>query len=125
MKKRIICLANSRKHLHRCVAGIEYTSPNTYRWVRPIGDRNGHGVSEQEITLEDGAQPRPLDVLEIGLTEWRPDGHQRENYLLETNTPWRRVGRYTWQQAVGLPRSSDPIVGQRVQYLQRHQLLRS
>jgi hypothetical protein len=108
-KTTIICLANSRKHWHRCIAGIEYPSPSTYRWVRPISDRNGHGVSKQEIALENGAEPRPLDVVEIGLTEWRPDDHQQENYLIDINTSWRHLGRCTWQQALTLPMLPDPL----------------
>ncbi|MBB4910764.1 dual OB domain-containing protein [Actinophytocola algeriensis] len=109
MRKTIVCLANSRKNAHRCVAGIEFPSPNSHRWIRPIGDRDGHGVSGQEIALDNGAQPQPLDVLEIGLTEWRPEGHQQENYLLDANTPWRWLGQLAWLDAIQLPMSQEPL----------------
>lgn len=109
VKKRIICLANSRKKSHRCVAGIEQLPDNFYRWIRPIGDRDGHGVTEREITLQDGTQPRPLDVLEIDLIRYAPNGNHQEDYLLDPNVPWRRVGRYTWQQATGLAVLSAPL----------------
>ncbi|MGW5050158.1 dual OB domain-containing protein [Actinokineospora sp. NPDC004072] len=95
---RMLCLANSRKHSHRCVAGVG--EPPS--WIRPIGDREGHGVTEEEITTQDGTQPRPLDVVEFGVIRYAPSGPHRENWLLDSSTPWRRVGRCTWQQAAGL-----------------------
>lgn len=109
IKARIVCLANSHKKSFRCVAGIEFPTATTYRWIRPIGNRSGHGLDLNEIVLEDGTQPQPLDLIEIGLIDRRPDGHQQENYLLDINVSWRRIDRATWQQATNLPISSNPL----------------
>lgn len=109
VKTTIICLANSRKHLHRCIAGMARSYSGEYEWIRPIGDRDGHGVSEQEISLASGAQPLPLDIIEIGLRGRTPSGHQQENYALDPDIPWRRVGRCTWEQAIGLPILPDSL----------------
>ncbi|MVO84327.1 hypothetical protein GPA10_05950 [Streptomyces sp. p1417] len=91
--KRLVCLANSRKHHGRCVAGIDMAS-NT--WVRPISDRTGHEVAEHERRYGNGAEPRVLDVIEMRLVERRRSGFQRENWLIDSTARWKRAGRVAW-----------------------------
>lgn len=109
IRKTIVCLANSRKNSHRCIAGMEFPSSDSYRWIRPIGHRSGHGVSEQELILQNSLQPQPLDWIEIGLLNWSPEGHQQENHYLDASIPWKWVGRCTWDQVVEFPMSSGPL----------------
>jgi hypothetical protein len=63
---RILCLANSYKHEHRCVAGI---SLNTRKWVRLVGHAVPGCLTLKEASYEDGTEAAVLDVLEAELGE--------------------------------------------------------
>jgi hypothetical protein len=100
--KTIVCLANSRKHSGRCVAGIELVDHTGAGWVRPVSDRPGGEVAESEREYQDGSDPRILDVVSIPLTQPSPHGFQSENWLLDPQYYWEKVGRATWTQVVDL-----------------------
>jgi hypothetical protein len=89
--KRLLCLANSRKFIERCVAGKEST-PGPGGWIRPVSSRPGHEVSFDERTYNDGTEPRLLDLIEIALTESAPSGFQSENWTLDPSRRWVRRG---------------------------------
>jgi hypothetical protein len=90
--KRIVCLANSRKIQHRCVAGKDTES---FKWVRPVGSTPSGELTEKEIQYSDGRLPKVLDILDIPLEAARPKAHQPENYLI-SNKPFKYVGRFSW-----------------------------
>lgn len=104
--KRLVCLANSRKLNGRCVAGIELAQDNRrLGWVRPVSAREHEEVSEYERQYEDGSDPRLLDIMEVPLLDPRPKGYQQENWLLDPDQYWRKVGRLTWDD---IERLADP-----------------
>ena len=102
--KRIICLANSRKPYGRCIAGKEFNG--TRSWIRPVSDRDDGEVSLEERQYEDGSDPRVLDVIDIPLLKARPVGCQQENWLLDPEYYWTRVGRFPESD---LDRLLDPV----------------
>ncbi len=91
--KRIVCLAMSRKHSGRCVAGREVEGSSAGQWIRPVSDRPNEEVSEYERQYEDGRDPRVLDVIEVPLLAPRPKGYQSENWLLDPESYWKKVGQ--------------------------------
>ena len=103
--KRIVCLANSRKLNGRCIAGKEYTGGRPGVWIRPVSVREHEEVSEYERQYPDGSDPRLLDIIDVPLLEVRPKGYQQENWLLDPEPYWERVGRATWGD---LPALADP-----------------
>jgi len=92
--KTVVCLANSIKHGGNCFAGIELVDGWPESWIRPIGTDSGHGVSREERALADGSEPRPLDMVRIGLSAPAPWGHQGENWTLDPSEAWEKTG--TW-----------------------------
>lgn len=64
--RRIACLANSYKHDHRCVAGIDLS---TKRWVRLIGNEIAGCMTLAEASYADGNPIELLDVFEVELCE--------------------------------------------------------
>lgn len=94
--KRIVCLANSRKLHGRCIAGREIVSGRPADWVRPVSDREKQEVSEYERQYPDGSDPALLDVLDIPLLEHRPKDYQVENWLLDPEFYWEKVGKLSW-----------------------------
>ncbi|WP_109487105.1 dual OB domain-containing protein [Occallatibacter savannae] len=63
---RIVCLANSYKHDHRCVAGIDL---RTKQWVRLVGNSIPGCMTLAEASYVDGTPLRLLDVFEVELAE--------------------------------------------------------
>lgn len=106
--KRIVCLANSRKLSGRCLAGKELTAAGPGAWLRPVSSRPFEEVSEQERQYEDGSDPQVLDIVDIPLKGPQPKNYQSENWLLDPDHYWVRVGHAEWK---GLGRlADDPAV---------------
>ena len=92
--KRIVCLANSRKNGGRCIAGKELSSGGQPGgWIRPIGAAPGGEVRERERQYEDGSEPELLDVIEIRFINAAPKEYQSENWLIDAEYRWVKVGR--------------------------------
>ncbi|RMG87809.1 MAG: hypothetical protein D6714_01605 [Bacteroidetes bacterium] len=97
MKKTFICLANSKKYGARCIAGIEVIPKPTGgwkivrlnshpKWVRPVS--NGpHG----EVSANEAAAIKLLDVVEFEALRPYPNGYQTENVLFRKGS-LRRLG---------------------------------
>lgn len=87
---RILCLANSYKHDHRCVAGISLA---TKEWVRLVGRQVPGCLTVREASYTDGKQAALLDVFEAELAErCGSSAHPEDVYV--TERPWRRVQRF-------------------------------
>ena len=96
--KRILCLANSKKHSGRCVAGREVMAGGAGPWIRPVSARPGEEVSENERQYQDGADPRLLDVIDVPLIRAAPHACQTENWLLDPGYYWTRVRQADWTE---------------------------
>ena len=87
---RIVCLANSYKHDHRCVAGISLI---TNRWIRPIGNTIPGCLTLKESCYPDGKESAILDVMEIELGEkCRSNCHPEDVFM--SGEPWRFLRRF-------------------------------
>ncbi len=100
--KTIVCLANSWKNTSesdgRCVAGRVYDNKSFGEWVRPVSSRSGHEIADRERSYKGGGDPRVLDVIEIAMNRPQPEGHQRENHVIDASERWRKLGRLSWKQ---------------------------
>ena len=102
--KRMVCLANSRKMQGRCVAGRELNAGVVGAWIRPVSDRPAEEVSEYERQYQDGSDPRVLDIIQVPLLEARPKDYRQENWLIDPQLYWAKLGTLIWQ---GLPSFQD------------------
>ena len=93
VRKRILCLANSRKPKGRCVAGVEIVGRKPADWIRPVSARSGKEVGLWEQRYENGGNPEVMDIIEIPFIRADPSGHQKENWLFDENCRWKKVGR--------------------------------
>jgi hypothetical protein len=64
LRKTIVCLANSYKHGGRCIAGIDIESG---AWIRLCGRSPDGALCVSEYVLDDGTEPRLLDLIEVQL----------------------------------------------------------
>ncbi|MDR1828241.1 MAG: hypothetical protein LBR29_07920, partial [Methylobacteriaceae bacterium] len=63
--KRMICLANSRKHNQRCIAGVELDNRAGTRWIRPVASRNSGWVSTGTAVRGASGESRSVNRLEV------------------------------------------------------------
>jgi len=87
---RIVCLANSYKHDHRCVAGISLSSK---KWVRLVGTRVPGCLTIHETCYPDGTPAELLDVFEVELGEACGSNCHPEDVSV-TAKRWRPVRRF-------------------------------
>lgn len=107
--KRIICLANSRKYLGRCVAGKEILTKGSGSWIRPVSARLSGEVSEEDRRYEDGSDPRVYDIIDIPLLKARPHLYQSENYLIDADMYWKKTGTISWEDLKDLVDLPAPL----------------
>jgi len=94
--KTIVCLANSRKHAGRCIAGKEMLPDGFGGWVRPVSGRTTTELGRNERRYDDGKDPKIGDVMQVSLLEPAPHLYQRENQLVDAAQPYRRLSRLPW-----------------------------
>src|ERR1035438_2085128 len=75
--KDIVCLANSRKHSGRCVAGKEVLADGYGKWIRPVSARPSAEISEEERRYENGVLARVLDIIRIPIIGATPQLYHR------------------------------------------------
>lgn len=108
--KRIVCLANSRKHSGRCIAGKEILRDGSVgEWIRPVSARASEEVSEYEREYDDGSDPRVLDVIRVPLKNALPKGFQRENWLLDPDYYWEKIRSVGMNELPGLADSVSSL----------------
>ncbi len=79
----IICLANSRKHSGRCIAGLR-TDGNG--WMRPVSILPEGILQERHYTLTDDSEAQLLDVIRIPFDKPRPQPHHPEDWQIRPDT---------------------------------------
>jgi hypothetical protein len=87
---RILCLANSYKHDHRCVAGINLV---TKRWVRLAGKKITGRLTVEQTCYRDGSEAALLDVFEAETGQSCASNSHPEDVLVTEKT-WRPVRRF-------------------------------
>ena len=91
----------------RCVAGRELrTDGRMGDWIRPVVGGEDEGVTEEGSRYADGSLPRVLDVIDVPVAAPRPEGHQRENWLLDPERRWVNAGKLGLSH---LPKWTDSV----------------
>ena len=80
-------------------------------WLRPVSERAGLEISEEERRFADGGQPEILDIVRITFKSPQPVHHQTENHLIDSGTPWVRVGRLAWKDMLPLTEQVPSLWG--------------
>jgi hypothetical protein len=98
----IVCLANSRKHSGRCIAGKILGGPQAGEWVRPVSRRPTAEISELERRFKNGASPVVRDILKVPLKTKAAHPYQPENHMIDGRFYWSATGRMEWGGIAGL-----------------------
>src|SRR5271157_4894084 len=91
--KRIVCLANSRKWLGRCIAGKELRGNQSGPWVRPVSCRTTQELAGCERQYGDGHDPQVLDIIDVPILKHWPKSFQVENWLVDSQHHWAHIGQ--------------------------------
>ena len=109
-RKRIVCLANSRKYGGRCIAGKEIAAASDPGvWVRPVSERPTGELNDYERQYRDRSEPQLLDVIVVPVLEPQPESYQRENWLLDTSSFWLKIGRLESPELFSLVDDGAPL----------------
>lgn len=93
--KRLICLANARKHGGRCVAGRELLADGSVGpWIRLVTNRQSHALWAFEYKYADDCEAAVLDIVDVGMLLPLPTGYQTENWLMDDGFRWVKAGTY-------------------------------
>jgi hypothetical protein len=103
--KLLVCLANSYKKDGRCVAGKDSCGT----WFRPVGRGKSGAVSEYERQYILNREPRILDRVSMVLSQPCGEGFQRENWLVDSNAYWLRMGQAGWNEACSLAERPESL----------------
>jgi hypothetical protein len=107
--KKIVCLANSRKHSGRCVAGKEVLAKGYGNWIRPVSARRSAEISEEERRYENGVLPEVLDIISIPMIGATPQLYQSENYVIDADSYWIKKGQASWPDIKELVDKPAPL----------------
>jgi len=84
-----VCLANSRKHNGRCLAGKALFNGTYSKWIRPVTEHPSEELQSHEHCLQSGEDSSILDLLEIQLLQ--PKGKQHQGLLIAGHIkPWAK-----------------------------------
>ena len=76
-----------------CIAGrVLESDGRPGPWVRPVSGRENEGVAARVSRYVDGGTPSLLDVMDVPVLNSQPNGHQRENWLLDRSRSWAKAG---------------------------------
>lgn len=92
MAKTFICLANSYKLKHRCVAGKEYAEGIIGPWIRPVSNNSGQEVTLAQMEYQSLKTPSLLDIITIETHKPAPKFHQQENHIFNNEYYWTKRG---------------------------------
>jgi hypothetical protein len=107
--KRIVCLANSVKKGGRCIAGKRWADGKEADWIRPVSERPYEEVSPEEYKFQDGGEPQLLDIVKVPLLKRKPNGPQKENWLLDPEFWWEKAGTISWSDLGDLVDAAEPL----------------
>jgi hypothetical protein len=87
-----VCLANSRKHNGRCLAGKAFFNGTYSKWIRPVTAHPSEELQSHEHCLQSGEDSSILDLLEVQLLRPKGKQHQQENWLMDVSVPLKKRG---------------------------------
>ncbi|MFP4306960.1 MAG: DNA helicase RecQ [Desulfococcaceae bacterium] len=90
---RMVCLANSRKHGGRCVAGKRLAGDSAGEWIRPVSGGEDGALNPAAIGLDSGEPPGLGDILRVRIRRRGNSGYQVENRRVGPD-PWRKEGAW-------------------------------
>ncbi|MEI6655982.1 MAG: hypothetical protein WCP45_14560 [Verrucomicrobiota bacterium] len=114
--KTLLVMANSiKKYPDRCVAGLEMIPRGGNfalgKWIRPVDPSQPEGAIPFQRTVIGGQTVCPLHCVEMTFTRPANDPCHPEDWILESETNWKIVGKYDHSILDRLPDQSGDLWG--------------
>ena len=106
-----VCLANSRKHNGRCLAGKALFNGTYSKWIRPVTEHSSEELQSHEHCLQSGEDSSILDLLEIQLLQPKGKQHQQENWLMDVSVPLKKKGTLSLEDVTQIVDSPGSLWG--------------
>lgn len=106
-----VCLANSRKHNGRCLAGKVFHKGTFSQWIRPVTSHPSEELQANEHRLQTGQDVALLDLLGVKLIEPKGKLHQQENWLMDVSVPLQKLGTLSVEEVPALVESPSSLWG--------------
>ena len=106
-----VCLANSRKHNGRCLAGKALFNGTYSKWIRPVTEHPSEELQSHEHCLQSGEDSSILDLLEIQLLQQKGKQHQQENWLMDVSVPLKKKGTLSLEDAIQIVDCPESLWG--------------
>ena len=97
--RTIICLAASRKHSGRCVAGKTIDGARFGDWIRPVNTAGTGELFAPDRCYDGGTEPALLDVITIRMLGKSAHQYQPENHVIDNKCHWSLVRKATYAEA--------------------------
>ena len=91
-KMEFICLADSKKHSERCIAGKIVGGHDHGKWFRPVSDRPSRGLSNPEASYKYSVYVKNLDWASVDIKGKHEHEYQVENYIISNTPSWNKLG---------------------------------
>lgn len=91
-KMEFVCLADSKKHSERCIAGKIVGGDDHGKWFRPVSDRPSRGLSNPEVSYQLGVYVKNLDWASVDIKGKHEHEYQIENYIITDKPSWKKLG---------------------------------
>ena len=118
--KRVVCLANSRKLVERCVAGREWIEGRgAGDWVRLVSDRETQGVSAVRAAVRGRQRPAGSGHHRYPVVGTSATGPPDRELAARSRVLLGKSGPAVVLRSAGAPRSRRSPLDRRIQHLQR------
>jgi len=91
-KMEFVCLADSKKHSERCIAGKIVGGDDHGKWFRPVSDRPSRGLSNPEASYQLGVYVQNLDWASVDVKGKHEHEYQIENHIICDKPAWKKLG---------------------------------
>ena len=106
--KTIVCLANSRKHSGRCIAGKEVLAKGYGNWIRPVSARPCTEV-RRGAPLRERCASRSLGHHKYSGDRRYTQLYQSENHVIDADYYWVNKGQLSWADIKQLVDKPAPL----------------
>ncbi|AYM14199.1 hypothetical protein V6R85_21870 [Agrobacterium sp. CCNWLW32] len=96
--KTIVCLAASRKHSGRCIAGKVLDGDEVGTWIRPVSKRPSGELSALDCRYQNAVSAALFDIIELPIIGSASHSFQIENHFNDDKFWWKKKGEASWKQ---------------------------
>ena len=92
-------MTKSKKHTAKCVVGIDVSNNELIRLVTE-NENIHYSLTDEHLTYEDNSSVEIFDLAEVEFINAKPNIHQPENWLIDTNKKFKRLASNIYNREI-------------------------